>query len=52
MDFVDKALARRLESAEEIPQVRYAEQYQKLQPQIGAAVEPICGGRDRVPMLS
>jgi ribosomal protein S18 acetylase RimI-like enzyme len=44
MDFVDKALARRLESAEEIPHVRYAEQYQKSQPQIGAAVEPICGG--------
>ena len=44
MDFVDKALARRLESAEEIPQVRYAELYQKSQPQIGAAVELICGG--------
>ena len=44
MDFVDKALARRLESAEETPQVRYAELYQRLQPKIGAAVEPICGG--------
>jgi len=44
MDFVDKALARRLESAEEVPQVRYAEIFQKLQPQIGAAAEPVCGG--------
>ena len=35
MNFVDKALARRLESAEEIPQVRYAKIFQKLQPQIG-----------------
>ena len=44
MDFVDKVLARRLEAAEEIPQVRYAEIYQQLRPDIGAAVEPICGG--------
>jgi hypothetical protein len=44
MDFVDRALARRLESAEEIPQVRYAEIYKKAQSQVGAAVEPICGG--------
>src|SRR5262244_3693671 len=44
MDFVDKALARRLESAEEVPQVRYAEIFQKLHPKIGAAVEPVCGG--------
>jgi hypothetical protein len=44
MDFVDKALARRLESAEEVPQVRYAEIYQKVRPQIGAAVETVCGG--------
>ncbi len=44
MDFVDKALARRLEAAEEIPQVRYAEMYRQLRPEIGAAVEPICGG--------
>ena len=44
MDFVDKALARRLESAEEVPQVHYAEQYQKSQPQVGAAFESICGG--------
>ena len=44
MDFVDKALARRLESAEEVPQVRYTEIFQKVQPQIGAAVEPVCGG--------
>lgn len=44
MDFVDKALARRLESAEEVPQVRYAEIFQKTHPQIGAAFEPVCGG--------
>jgi len=44
MDFVDQALARRLESAEEMPQVHYARIYQKLKPEIGAAVEPICGG--------
>ena len=39
-----QALARRLESAEEMPQVHYAHLYQKLKPEIGAAVEPICGG--------
>jgi len=44
MDFVDKALARRLEAAEEIPQVRYAEIYQQSRPEVGAAVEAICGG--------
>lgn len=44
MDFVDQALARRLESAEEVPQVRYAEMYQRVHPQIGAAFEPVCGG--------
>ncbi len=44
MDFVDQALARRLESAEEMPQVHYAHLYQKLNPEIGAAVESICGG--------
>jgi hypothetical protein len=44
MDFVDQALARRLESAEEIPQIRYAEIYQRVRPEIGAAAEPICGG--------
>lgn len=44
MDFVDQALARRLESAEEMPQVHYANLYRKLKPEIGAAVEPICGG--------
>jgi len=44
MAFVDKGLARRLEAAEEIPQVRYAKLYQKQRPEIGAAVEPICGG--------
>jgi GNAT superfamily N-acetyltransferase len=42
--FVDQALARRLESAEEIPQVEYARLYGELRPDIGAAFEPICGG--------
>lgn len=44
MEFVDQALARRLEAAEEMPQVHYAKLYQILRPEIGAAVEPICGG--------
>lgn len=44
MEFIDKAFARRLESAEEMPQVHYALLYQKLRPEIGAAVEEICGG--------
>jgi ribosomal protein S18 acetylase RimI-like enzyme len=44
MNFVDKALARRFESAEEMPQVEYARIYQKIRPEIGAAEEEICGG--------
>ena len=44
MDFVDKALARRFESAEEIPQVHHARVFQTLHPEIGAAEEEICGG--------
>jgi ribosomal protein S18 acetylase RimI-like enzyme len=44
MEFVDKALARRLEAAEEMPQVQYAYLYQKLRPEIGAEVQPFCGG--------
>jgi GNAT superfamily N-acetyltransferase len=44
MEFVDKALARRLESCEEIPQVEYARVFQKTRPEIGAVVEEICGG--------
>jgi len=44
MEFVDKAVARRLEAAEEIPQVLYARLYQKIRPEIGAAAEEICGG--------
>ncbi len=44
MQFVDKAFARRLEAAEEMPQVHYARLYQKMRPEIGAAVEEICGG--------
>ena len=44
MQFVDKALARRLESAEEMPQVLYARMFQKTRPEIGAAEEEVCGG--------
>jgi outer membrane lipoprotein SlyB len=44
MEFVDKAFARRLEAAEEMPQVHYAGLYQKLRPEIKAAAEPISGG--------
>jgi GNAT superfamily N-acetyltransferase len=44
MQFVDKALARRFEACEEIPQVFYARQFQKTRPAIGAAEEEICGG--------
>ncbi len=44
MQFVDKALARRLESVEEMPQVLYARTFQKTRPEIGAAEEEICGG--------
>lgn len=39
MQFVDKALARRLESGEEMPQVLYARMFQKTRPEIGAAEE-------------
>lgn len=44
MQFVDKAFARRLESAEEMPQVLYARVFQKTRPEVGAAEEEICGG--------
>ena len=44
MQFVDKALARRLEAVEEMPQVLYARVFQKTRPEIGAAEEEICGG--------
>jgi ribosomal protein S18 acetylase RimI-like enzyme len=44
MHFVDKAFARRLESAEEMPQVLYARTFQKTRPEMGAAEEEICGG--------
>jgi GNAT superfamily N-acetyltransferase len=44
MQFVDRALARRLESAEEMPQVYHAQWCQKNQPEVGAAVEAIAGG--------
>jgi GNAT superfamily N-acetyltransferase len=44
MQFVDKALARRLEACEEMPQVYYAREFQKSRPAIGAAEVEICGG--------
>jgi len=44
MEFVDKALARRLESCEEMPQVLYARVFKQTRPDIGAAEEQICGG--------
>jgi ribosomal protein S18 acetylase RimI-like enzyme len=44
MQFVDKALARRFEACEEMPQVLYARVFQKTRPAIGAAEEEICGG--------
>lgn len=44
MQFVDKALARRFESCEEMPQVLYARIFQKMRPEVGAAEEEICGG--------
>jgi hypothetical protein len=44
MQFLDKALARRFEACEEMPQVLYARAFQKTRPEIGAAVEEICGG--------
>lgn len=44
MEFVDKALARRLEACEEMPQVLYARIFQKTRPEIGAAEQEVCGG--------
>jgi GNAT superfamily N-acetyltransferase len=44
MQFVDRALARRLESAEEMPQVHHAEWCLKNQPNTVAAIEEIAGG--------
>jgi len=44
MQFVDKALARRFEACEEMPQVLYARVFAKMRPEIGAAEEEICGG--------
>jgi predicted N-acetyltransferase YhbS len=44
MQFVDKALARRFEACEEMPQVLYARVFQKTRHEIGAAEEEICGG--------
>ena len=39
MQFVDNALARRLESCEEMPQVMYARIFKDTRPEIGAAEE-------------
>lgn len=44
MQFIDKPFARRLEACEEVPQVLYAQVFQKTRPQLGARVEEICGG--------
>ncbi|MGA2644212.1 MAG: GNAT family N-acetyltransferase [Candidatus Sulfotelmatobacter sp.] len=44
MQFVDKALARRFEACEEMPQVLYARVFMKTRTDIGAAEETICGG--------
>jgi hypothetical protein len=44
LQFVDMALARRLESVEEMPQVEYARVFQKTRPDVEAAEEEICGG--------
>jgi len=44
MEFVDKAFARRLEAAEEMPQVHIAHALQKQRPELGAEEEEICGG--------
>jgi GNAT superfamily N-acetyltransferase len=44
MDFVDMVLARRLEAAEEVPQVHCAELLQQHNPGLNAAAEKIGGG--------
>jgi GNAT superfamily N-acetyltransferase len=44
MLFVDKAVARRLESAEEVPQIHYADIYRRRHPELFAASEAIAGG--------
>jgi GNAT superfamily N-acetyltransferase len=44
MQFVDKALARRLEACEEMPQVMYARIFKESRPEVGAAEEEITGG--------
>src|SRR5271165_4639542 len=44
MQFVDKALARRFEACEEMPQVFYARVFQKTRPEVGAAEQSVCGG--------
>jgi GNAT superfamily N-acetyltransferase len=44
MQFVDKALARRFEACEEMPQVLYARVFQKTRAEIGAAEKEIGGG--------
>ncbi len=44
MEFVDKALARRLEAGEEMPQVYYAQLYREQHPDAQAGAEEIAGG--------
>jgi GNAT superfamily N-acetyltransferase len=44
MEFVDRLLARRLEAAEEIPQVCHALHSRRLHPESQAGVEEIAGG--------
>jgi ribosomal protein S18 acetylase RimI-like enzyme len=44
VQFVDKALARRFEACEEMPQLLFSRTFQTTRPQIGAAEEEICGG--------
>ena len=44
MQFVNQALARRFESAEEMPQVLYADVDRKLRPEIGSVSEKFAGG--------
>ena len=44
MQFVDCAMARRLEAAEAVPQLHYATVLARMRPEIGAACEDIAGG--------
>ncbi|MBZ5630133.1 MAG: GNAT family N-acetyltransferase [Acidobacteriia bacterium] len=44
MKFVDTSLARRLEAAEEVPQIEIARVLQRVNPEIGADILAIAGG--------